>query len=129
MARRLLDVEFLFQNFIQDPSKAAACSAVQLAYQPDRGTSWQIRAYLRLIEVDVESGRIYLLVYVDDFLIVARSKADMEWVKQALTSKFKARDLGEAHYFLTIDVARDRAGRINKLISSSQRRFTADLVK
>ena len=75
--------------------------------------------------LDTESGRIYLLVYVDDILIVPRSKADVDWVKQTLTSKFEAHDLGEAHYFLGIDVVRDRAGRIIKL---SQRRLTAELV-
>ena len=76
--------------------------------------------------LDTESGRIFLLVYVDDILIAARSKADVEWVKQALTSKFEAHDLGEAHYFLGIDIVRDRAARTVKL---SQKRLTSELVE
>ena len=75
--------------------------------------------------LDTESGRIYLLVYVDDILIAARSKADVEWVKKALADKFEAHDLGEAHYFLGIDIVRDRAART---VSLSQKRLTAELV-
>ena len=75
--------------------------------------------------LNTESGRIYLLVYVDDILIAARSKADVEWVKKALADKFEAHDLGEAHYFLGIDIVRNRAARTVKL---SQKRLTAELV-
>ena len=38
---------------------------------------------------DVESGRMYLLVYVNDILIAARSKADVDGVKQVLLSSSK----------------------------------------
>ena len=75
--------------------------------------------------LDAESGRIWMLVYVDDILIVARSTADVDWVKQQLTSKFEARDLGEAKYFLGIDIVRDRSAHTVKL---SQKRLTAQLV-
>ena len=64
-------------------------------------------------------------VYVDDILIVARSKADVDWVKEELTSKFEAHDLGEAHNFLGIDIIRDRVARTIKLC---QRRLTTQLV-
>ena len=38
---------------------------------------------------DVESDRMYLLVYVDDILIAARSKADVDEVKNQLLSIFE----------------------------------------
>ena len=76
--------------------------------------------------LDMESGRILLLVYVDDILIAARSKADVEWVKQALTFKFEAHDLGEAHSFLGIDIVRDRAAGT---VKRSQKGLTAELVE
>ena len=66
-----------------------------------------------------------MLVYVDDILIVARSKADVDWVKPELTFKFEAHDLGEAKYFLGIDIKRDRSAHTVKL---SQKRLTAQLV-
>ncbi len=48
----------------------------------------------------MQSGRMYLLVYVDDILIAARSKADVDEVKRELLTKFEGTDLGEAHFFL-----------------------------
>ena len=62
-----------------------------------------------------------MLVYVDDILIVARSRADVDWVKQQLTSKFEAHDLGEANYFLGIDIVRDRSARTVKLSRLARR--------
>ncbi len=72
-----------------------------------------------------ESGRIFMLVYVDDILIVARSTADVECVKQELKTKFEAHDLEDAHYFLGVDIVRDRAARTVKL---TRRKLTAQLV-
>ena len=40
-----------------------------------------------------DNRRIFMLVYVDDILIVARSRADKDWVKAQLTSKFEAHDI------------------------------------
>ena len=57
---------------------------------------------------------------------MSMSKADVAWVKDQLTSKFEAHDLGEAHYFLGIDIVRDRAECIIKL---TQKRLTAQLVE
>ena len=79
---------------------------------------------------DVESGRMYMLVYVDDILIAARSKADVEDVKRQLLSMFKGTDerigeLGEATFFLAMHILRDRASRTIKL---TQKRLTAQLV-
>ena len=75
---------------------------------------------------DTPSGRIYLLVYVDDILIAARSKADVEQVKQVLLTKFDGQDLGEASFFLAMDIVRDRTMRTIKL---TQKRLTAQLVE
>ena len=58
-------------------------------------------------------------------MIIARSTADVDWVKQQLTSKFEAHDLGEANHFLGIDIKRDRSAHTVKL---SQKRLTAQLV-
>ena len=80
----------------------------------------------RLHNLDRDSGGIYMLVYVDDILIVASIRADVDWVKEQLALKFEAHELGEAHYFLGFDIIRDRAARTIKL---SQRRLTTQLVE
>ena len=72
------------------------------------------------------SGRMWLLVYVDDILIAARSKADVEHVKKQLLSPFEGTDLQDAAFFLAMDILRDRAART---IMLTQKRLTAQLVK
>ena len=72
------------------------------------------------------SGRMWLLVYVDDILIAARSKADVEHVKNQLLSPFEGTDLQDATFFLAMDILRDRAART---IMLTRKRLTAQLVK
>jgi len=49
---------------------------------------------------------LYLLLYVDDFLLVCDSLSWLEELKMKLTEKFRMRDLGEAKYFLGIKIDR-----------------------
>ena len=76
---------------------------------------------------DDDSGRTWLLVVVEDILIVARTKAEVHGllsVTDELIFVFDAHDLGDAH-FLSISIERDRAKRTPKL---SQKRLTSQLV-
>jgi transposase InsO family protein len=72
-----------------------------------------------------EGGNIYLLVYVDDILVAGKRLDDVTQVKKEICATFEARDMGEAHFFLGLEITRDRSARTLKL---SQRRATADLV-
>jgi hypothetical protein len=53
------------------------------------------------------SDRTYVLVYVDDLLIVGASSSVMR-VKQQIAAKFSVKDAGEATYFLGMTIKRDR---------------------
>jgi transposase InsO family protein len=68
---------------------------------------------------------IYLIVYVDDILIIAKRLTTVEYVKDQLTSTFEARDLGEANYFLGMSLIRDRGSRTLKL---RQERLMSELI-
>lgn len=50
---------------------------------------------------------VYVLIYVDDMAIVAKSTQTMNKVKSMLTSQFKTQDLGEIKHYLGIEVTRD----------------------
>ena len=78
-----------------------------------------------LLIADGKSGKIFILVYVDDMLIAANSMADIDKVKEGLNEKFEAHDLGEARFFLGMAVDRDRNRRQIKL---SQKQLTAQLL-
>jgi hypothetical protein len=68
---------------------------------------------------------VYILVYVDDILIVAKDLELRRDIKKTLMTTFDARDLGEAAYFLGWEIKRDR---VKKTTWVTQQRMTNDLV-
>lgn len=61
---------------------------------------------------------IYLLLYVDDMLLVAKNMLDISRVKKMLNQEFDMKDLGPAKRILGMDIKRDRAGGVLKLSQS-----------
>nr|CAE02229.2 OSJNBb0015C06.7 [Oryza sativa Japonica Group] len=51
---------------------------------------------------------IYLLLYVDDMLIAAKSKEEISTLKKQLSSEFHIKDLGAAKKILDMEITRDR---------------------
>lgn len=70
--------------------------------------------------------RVYLLVYVDDILVASKELAAVERVKRDIGSIFDVRDLGEASYFLGMEIRRDR---VQGTITLSQHKATVELIK
>lgn len=62
---------------------------------------------------------IIVLVYVDDILIAARTKSEINWTKSALQLEFSIHDLGPAKWFLGIRIKRNREMR--EVIISQER--------
>lgn len=71
-----------------------------------------------------ENTKTFVLVYVDDILI-AGTKDNIQEVKQILKDKFDVKDLGEASFYLGMEIIRDRQ---NKTLTISQQRYTHDLL-
>ena len=55
-----------------------------------------------------EGSCIYLLIYVDDMLIMSKNMAEIEKLKKSLKSEFDMKDLGAAKQILGIDIIIDR---------------------
>ena len=51
---------------------------------------------------------IYLLLYVDDMLIVAKDNAKISRLKAQMSSEFELKDLGVAKNILGMEITRDR---------------------
>ncbi|GAQ93627.1 hypothetical protein KFL_017300010 [Klebsormidium nitens] len=68
---------------------------------------------------------VYLGSWVDDILVAARGAERIAKVKAHLAEKFDVRNLGEATYFLEMELTRDREARTLKL---TQKKLTGELV-
>jgi hypothetical protein len=69
--------------------------------------------------------RIYLLVYVDDILLVGKDLALIRSIKDKLMAVFEAHDLGTANTYLGINVIRDRE---SGTITIVQQRMADDVI-
>lgn len=71
-----------------------------------------------------EDTKTFVLVYVDDILI-AGTRENIKAVKQILQDKFDVKDLGEATFYLGMEITRDRQA---KTLVISQKRYTHDIL-
>ncbi|KAL0406178.1 UNVERIFIED_CONTAM: Retrovirus-related Pol polyprotein from transposon RE2 [Sesamum latifolium] len=70
------------------------------------------------------AGIMALLVYVDDILVTAPTVALIQSVKDYLHSFFSIKDLGDARYFLGLEVARNSDG-----IYVAQTKYIQDIIR
>ena len=61
------------------------------------------------------SNIVFLVLYVDDILLIGNDKPLLESTKAWLGNNFSMKDLGEAAYILGIKITRDRSRRMLKL--------------
>ena len=65
------------------------------------------------------NSRIFLVLYVDDILLMGNDKSALQEVKDWLSQRFMMKDLGEATYILGIRIYRDRSQRLLGLSQST----------
>lgn len=93
-------------------------------------TAFFEKAGLRSIPADHSvftntSRSIIVAIYVDDLIILARTVAEMEPLKKALSEAFEMKDLGEAKYVLGVSIRRDRSQRT---LAMDQEHYIRELV-
>ena len=59
---------------------------------------------------------IVIVVYVDDFLLIGKSLADINKLKDQLKGEFDTKDLGLYSYFLRMRIIRNRKERTTFLV-------------
>jgi hypothetical protein len=55
----------------------------------------------------IDDRLIYLVLYVDDMLLIGNDKAIIQDVKTQLSSKFDMKDLGDTNSILGMEIKRD----------------------
>ena len=65
------------------------------------------------------SAIIFLVLYVDDILLIGNDVSVLQYVKIWLSNNFSMKDLGEATYILGIYIYRDRSERLLGLSQST----------
>lgn len=147
-----LDIKTAFLNgkldedvFIQQPpgynnnNPSLACKLNKALY----GLKQASRAWHRTLKTKIESmgftestadpglfvkpssSPVYLLIYVDDILVITADTSTLNAIKDQIAITFDTRDLGPATFFLGIDIMRDR---ITKTIKLTQTRHITDLL-
>ena len=64
-----------------------------------------------LFRMQDASRMTFVFFYVDDIVILANKKEDINGIKKRLMDKYEMRDLGELNWFLNIHISRDRSQR------------------
>lgn len=67
---------------------------------------------------------IFVLIYVDDIIITSSSNEAISGLLKDLSAEFALKDLGELHYFLGIEVKKNK-----NALHLSQEKYATDLVK
>jgi histone deacetylase 1/2 len=67
---------------------------------------------------------MYLLVYVDDIILISSSDAAADRLVAALSGDFAVKDLGALHFFLGLEVSRSSAG-----LTLTQKKYSLDLLR
>ncbi|XP_073358374.1 uncharacterized protein [Aegilops tauschii subsp. strangulata] len=67
---------------------------------------------------------MYLLVYVDDIILISSSDAAADRLVTALSDNFAVKDLGALHFFLGLEVSRSSAG-----LTLTQKKYSLDLLR
>ena len=67
-----------------------------------------------------DGSMVYLVLYVDDMLIAAKSKSEVQKLKAQLSVEFDMKDLGVAKKILGMEISRDRE---KKKLSLSQKSY------
>ena len=109
------------EGFVEEGKEHLVCKLKQSLYglkQSPRCWNYTLDAHLTsmgyvqstsdpCIYTSSEGDVSIIEVYVDDFVIAAKTTEKIEEIKTALSQKFEVKDLGELHYFLGVLVTQN----------------------
>jgi hypothetical protein len=121
------------QGFVHQGGKHLVCQLQKSLYglkQSPRAWNQKLDAFLKSIQfmkneadlslyvAQVRDVKFFIVVYVDDLILVCNDQNKLLQMKEELSQKFEMKDLGELHFFLGMEVERnhdERLLRINQI--------------
>ncbi len=121
------------QGFVHQGGEHFVCKLQKSLYglkQSPRAWNQKLDAFLKSIEfmkseadhsvyvAQVGDVKFFIVVYVDDFILVCNDQNKILQIKEELSQKFEMKDLKELHFFLGMEVERnhdERLLRINQI--------------
>jgi transposase InsO family protein len=131
-----LDVELYMrqpEGFVVAGQEELVCKLRKSLYGlKQAGRAWFEKINTALIDMDFtpldsdhcvyvrhqEDEVMYIVLYVDDLLLIGSSLMEVKQLKTALSTRFEMTDLGEAEYVLGLQLSRDRPLRTLSLSQS-----------
>ncbi|KAK8696669.1 hypothetical protein V6N13_001801 [Hibiscus sabdariffa] len=121
------------EGFVTPGNVGKVCKLQRSIYGQQASRSWNLRFNDAIKEFDFIrnedepcvykkiSGSIvsFLILYVDDMLIIGNDIPTLQSIKTWLSSCFSMKDLGEATYILGVKIYRDRSRRLLDLSQST----------
>jgi hypothetical protein len=110
------------QGFVHQGSEHLMCKLHKSLYslkQSPRAWNQKLNAFFKSIEfmkseadpsmyvAQVGDVKFFIVVYVDDLILVCNDQTKLLQIKKELSQKFEMEDLGELHFFLGMEVERN----------------------
>jgi hypothetical protein len=111
------------QRFVHQGGEHLVCKLQKSLYglkQSPRAWNQKLDAFLKSIEfmksdadpnvyvAQVGDVKFFIVVYVDDLILVCNNQTKLLQIKEELSQKFEMKDFGELHFFLGMEVERNR---------------------
>jgi hypothetical protein len=71
-----------------------------------------VAKFVSIHVAQVEDVKFFIVIYVNNLILVCNNKDKLLQVKEELSRKFEMKDVGDLHFFLGMEVERDHAQRL-----------------
>ncbi len=129
------------QGFVHQGGEHLVCKLQKSLYglkQSPRAWNQKVDAFLKRIEfmkseadpsvyvAQVGDVKFFIVVYVNDLILVWNDQNKLLQIKEELSQKFEMKDLGELHFFLGMEVERNRD---EKLLRINQIKYLKEIAR
>ncbi len=129
------------QGFVHQGGEHLVCKLQKSLYglkQSPRAWNQKLDAFLQSIEfmkseddpsvyvAQVGDVNFFIVVFVNDLILVCNDQNKLLQIKEELNQKFEMKDLGELHFFLGMEVERNRDERLLRI---NQIKYLKEILK